>query len=119
MMPVIAAILRTNHDEYESSNVPTVGMYWKICDYINDDLLFLFLGEAMEKGLRDCCRSIRIGKILIKVHEETKQPMVSGLLCFNLTWLVHSLTISINLLIKLFTHTLINTNSLIHITSNE
>lgn len=33
-------------------------------------------GEAMEKGLRDCCRSIRIGKILIKVNEECKTPMV-------------------------------------------
>lgn len=33
-------------------------------------------GEAMEKGLRDCCRSIRIGKILIKVNEETKMPTV-------------------------------------------
>ena len=33
-------------------------------------------GEAMEKGLRDCCRSIRIGKILIKINEETKAPMV-------------------------------------------
>ena len=30
----------------------------------------------MEKGLRDCCRSIRIGKILIKVNEETKTPTV-------------------------------------------
>ena len=29
-------------------------------------LLILFLGEAMEQGLRDCCRSIRIGKILIQ-----------------------------------------------------
>ncbi|XP_027044061.1 uracil phosphoribosyltransferase homolog isoform X1 [Pocillopora verrucosa] len=33
-------------------------------------------GEAMEKGLRDCCRSIRIGKILIKFNEESKTPMV-------------------------------------------
>jgi len=35
-----------------------------------------FLGEAMEKGLRDCCRSIRIGKILIKMKDESKTPMV-------------------------------------------
>ncbi|CAG0908412.1 unnamed protein product, partial [Cyprideis torosa] len=28
-------------------------------------------GEAMEKGLRDCCRSIRIGKILIQSDPET------------------------------------------------
>ncbi|EDO44681.1 predicted protein [Nematostella vectensis] len=33
-------------------------------------------GEAMEKGLRDCCRSIRIGKILIKVNKETSTPVV-------------------------------------------
>ena len=36
----------------------------------------------MEKGLRDCCRSIRIGKILIKVNEETKMPTVN-----NESWL--------------------------------
>lgn len=29
-------------------------------------------GEAMEKGLRECCRSIRIGKILIQQAEEEK-----------------------------------------------
>ena len=26
-------------------------------------------GEAMEQGLRDCCRSIRIGKILVEKDE--------------------------------------------------
>lgn len=31
-------------------------------------------GEAMEKALRDCCRSIRIGKILIQRDEETHLP---------------------------------------------
>ena len=31
-------------------------------------------GEAMEKALRDCCRSIRIGKILIQRDELTHQP---------------------------------------------
>jgi uracil phosphoribosyltransferase len=31
-------------------------------------------GEAMEQGLRDCCRSVRIGKILIQRDEETCQP---------------------------------------------
>ncbi|WWD20192.1 uracil phosphoribosyltransferase [Kwoniella shandongensis] len=31
-------------------------------------------GEAMEAGLRDCCRSVRIGKILIQRDEETFQP---------------------------------------------
>lgn len=27
-------------------------------------------GEAMERGLRDCCRSLRIGKILIQVSDD-------------------------------------------------
>ncbi|CEG75454.1 Putative Uracil phosphoribosyltransferase 1 [Rhizopus microsporus] len=31
-------------------------------------------GEAMEQGLRECCRSVRIGKILIQRDEETHQP---------------------------------------------
>ncbi|KAL9125944.1 MAG: hypothetical protein Q9217_004922 [Psora testacea] len=31
-------------------------------------------GEAMEQGLRDCCRSVRIGKILIQRHEDTIKP---------------------------------------------
>jgi len=31
-------------------------------------------GEAMEQGLRDCCRSVRIGKILIQRDEETSRP---------------------------------------------
>uniref|UniRef100_A0A8C5BS40 Uracil phosphoribosyltransferase homolog n=1 Tax=Gadus morhua TaxID=8049 RepID=A0A8C5BS40_GADMO len=32
--------------------------------------------EAMEQGLRDCCRSIRIGKILIQSDEETQKAKV-------------------------------------------
>ena len=31
-------------------------------------------GEAMEQGLRDCCRSVRIGKILIQRDEDTSKP---------------------------------------------
>jgi uracil phosphoribosyltransferase len=31
-------------------------------------------GESMEQGLRECCRSVRIGKILIQRNEETAQP---------------------------------------------
>ncbi|KCV68672.1 uracil phosphoribosyltransferase [Fonticula alba] len=31
-------------------------------------------GEAMEKALRECCRSIRVGKILIQRDESTAQP---------------------------------------------
>lgn len=34
-------------------------------------------GEAMEQALRDVCRSIRIGKILIQRDEETALPQVS------------------------------------------
>lgn len=33
-------------------------------------------GEAMEKGLRDCCRSMRIGKILIRKELGSEQPRV-------------------------------------------
>ena len=33
-------------------------------------------GEAMETGLRDCCRSVRIGKILIQRNEETAEAQV-------------------------------------------
>nr|XP_039270652.1 uracil phosphoribosyltransferase homolog [Styela clava] len=33
-------------------------------------------GEAMEQGLRDCCRSIRIGKILIQSEDDTQQAKV-------------------------------------------
>ena len=31
-------------------------------------------GESMEQGLRDCCRSVRIGKILIQRDDETTKP---------------------------------------------
>ncbi|KAK0333703.1 Uracil phosphoribosyltransferase, synthesizes UMP from uracil [Friedmanniomyces endolithicus] len=31
-------------------------------------------GEAMEQALRECCRSVRIGKILIQRDEETSNP---------------------------------------------
>ena len=33
-------------------------------------------GEAMEQGLRDCCRSVRIGKILIQRNEETAEAQL-------------------------------------------
>lgn len=33
-------------------------------------------GEAMEQGLRECCRSIRIGKILVESDAETHQARV-------------------------------------------
>ena len=33
-------------------------------------------GEAMEQGLRECCRSIRIGKILVESDVETHEAKV-------------------------------------------
>ncbi len=33
-------------------------------------------GEAMEKGLRECCRSIRIGKMLIESDPRTNEARV-------------------------------------------
>ena len=33
-------------------------------------------GEAMEKALQDCCRSMRIGKILVDSHPETHEARV-------------------------------------------
>ena len=35
----------------------------------------------MEKGLRECCRSMRIGKILIRRDQDTRQPRVRGCAC--------------------------------------
>lgn len=56
----------------------------KLCHTMFDTNLFVFRyqsgncgvsivrsGEAMEQGLRDCCRSIRIGKILVESDAET------------------------------------------------
>ena len=34
------------------------------------------VGKAMEQGLRDCCRSIHIGKILIQSDEDTQKIKV-------------------------------------------
>ena len=50
---------------------PYVGLSFqgKICG-----VSIMRAGEAMEQGLRDCCRSVRIGKILIQRDEETSKP---------------------------------------------
>lgn len=50
------------------------------------ELVPLHSGEAMEKGLRECCRSMRIGKILIRRDQETRQPRVSSVervMCYH------------------------------------
>ncbi|KAF8632416.1 hypothetical protein AX17_004857 [Amanita inopinata Kibby_2008] len=46
-----------------------VGFKGKICG-----VSILRAGEAMEAGLREVCRSVRIGKILIQRDEETAKP---------------------------------------------
>ncbi|KAL1408225.1 Uracil phosphoribosyltransferase, synthesizes UMP from uracil [Vanrija albida] len=46
-----------------------VGFEGRICG-----VSIMRAGEAMEAGLRDCCRSVRIGKILIQRDEETCLP---------------------------------------------
>ncbi|XP_068698272.1 uracil phosphoribosyltransferase homolog [Montipora capricornis] len=68
-----------NQLPYENCSVktPTGAMYKGLAfQRGNCGVSIMRSGEAMEKGLRDCCRSIRIGKILIKINEETKAPMV-------------------------------------------
>ncbi|KNE92116.1 hypothetical protein PSTG_14496 [Puccinia striiformis f. sp. tritici PST-78] len=66
-----------NHLPVESHSVeaPTGAQYkgvrflGKICG-----VSIMRAGESMEAGLRDCCRSVRIGKILIQRDEETALP---------------------------------------------
>ena len=48
---------------------PGVKFQGKICG-----VSIMRAGESMEQGLRDCCRSVRIGKILIQRDEDTCQP---------------------------------------------
>ncbi|KKY29215.1 putative uracil phosphoribosyltransferase [Phaeomoniella chlamydospora] len=48
---------------------PGVKFQGKICG-----VSIMRAGESMEQGLRDCCRSVRIGKILIQRDEDTSQP---------------------------------------------
>ncbi|KAJ3008674.1 Uracil phosphoribosyltransferase, synthesizes UMP from uracil [Thoreauomyces humboldtii] len=48
-----------------------LGFRGKICG-----VSIMRAGEAMEQGLRDCCRSVRIGKILIQRDEETALPQL-------------------------------------------
>ncbi|CCD25625.1 uracil phosphoribosyltransferase NDAI_0F03070 [Naumovozyma dairenensis CBS 421] len=66
-----------NHLPVEKKSVDThtnevfegVGFKGKICG-----VSIVRAGESMEQGLRDCCRSVRIGKILIQRDEETALP---------------------------------------------
>lgn len=61
---------------YQSLNVITPGNHeFNGVKYISPvcGVSIMRSGEAMEKGLRECCRSIRIGKILIQTSEEDQK----------------------------------------------
>ncbi|KAJ7911084.1 armadillo/beta-catenin/plakoglobin [Mycena leptocephala] len=64
-LPVVKKVVETpTGATYEG-----VGFKGKICG-----VSILRAGEAMEAGLREVCRSVRIGKILIQRDEETALP---------------------------------------------
>ncbi|EGW32165.1 uracil phosphoribosyl transferase [Spathaspora passalidarum NRRL Y-27907] len=64
-LPVEEAIIKC-HGGHEYKGAKFLG---KICG-----VSIVRAGESMEMGLRDCCRSVRIGKILIQRDEETALP---------------------------------------------
>ncbi|KAL0482497.1 uracil phosphoribosyltransferase [Acrasis kona] len=55
-------------DTYTGNTYTGVQFEGKICG-----VSVMRAGESMEQGLRDCCRSVRIGKILIQRDEETSE----------------------------------------------
>lgn len=64
-LPVQKAVIKCHgNNDYEGATFEG-----KICG-----VLIVRAGESMEMGLRDCCRSVRIGKILIQRDEETALP---------------------------------------------
>ncbi|EKM82152.1 hypothetical protein AGABI1DRAFT_112259 [Agaricus bisporus var. burnettii JB137-S8] len=63
-LPVISRVVETP----TGATYHGVGFEGKICG-----VSILRAGEAMEAGLREVCRSVRIGKILIQRDEETAQ----------------------------------------------
>jgi uracil phosphoribosyltransferase len=64
-LPVVAHTVTTP----VGKRYPGVKFQGKICG-----VAIMRAGESMEQGLRDCCRSVRIGKILIQRDEDTCQP---------------------------------------------
>ncbi|ORY03108.1 PRTase-like protein [Basidiobolus meristosporus CBS 931.73] len=65
--PVVEKSITTpTNNEYKG-----VAFMGKICG-----VSIMRAGESMEQGLRDCCRSVRIGKILIQRDEETALPQL-------------------------------------------
>lgn len=69
-----------NHLPYAKVNVVTpTGCTYEGVRYIKGVICGVSImrsGEAMEQGLRDCCRSIRIGKILIQTDSDTNEAKV-------------------------------------------
>ncbi|XP_061193594.1 uracil phosphoribosyltransferase homolog [Saccostrea echinata] len=68
-----------NQLPYRSSEVTTpTGQVYSGLRYEkgNCGVSIMRSGEAMEQGLRDCCRSIRIGKILIQSDEDTHEAKI-------------------------------------------
>ncbi|KAJ1988277.1 Uracil phosphoribosyltransferase, synthesizes UMP from uracil [Dimargaris cristalligena] len=63
-LPVVDNVIETP----TGSKYNGVDFLGKICG-----VSIMRAGEAMEQGLRDCCRSVRIGKILIQRDEETAE----------------------------------------------
>lgn len=64
-LPVVSKVVETQTGE----KFDGVSFQGKICG-----VSIVRAGESMEQGLRDCCRSVRIGKILIQRDEETALP---------------------------------------------
>lgn len=62
----------------KSTTVTPTGAVYEGLRYMkgNCGVSIMRSGEAMEKGLRECCRSIRIGKILIHSDEDTHEAKV-------------------------------------------
>ncbi|THH29553.1 hypothetical protein EUX98_g4629 [Antrodiella citrinella] len=66
---IIRLLVEEGLNHLPGSSYEGVGFEGKICG-----VSILRAGEAMEAGLREVCRSVRIGKILIQRDEETAQP---------------------------------------------
>ena len=65
-------ILRCNFEPYVGCEYSGFKFSSKICG-----VSIMRAGEAMETSLRQCCRDIRIGKLLIQRDESTALPKVS------------------------------------------
>ncbi|KAK9694354.1 Uracil phosphoribosyltransferase, synthesizes UMP from uracil [Basidiobolus ranarum] len=66
-LPVVDKVITTpTNNQFDG-----VAFEGKICG-----VSIMRAGESMEQGLRECCRSVRIGKILIQRDEETALPQL-------------------------------------------